>query len=76
MKYPLPLLHRTAARLLWICLVPILLTLGGIVLLADWHRGDPTVLPMLRELLHTVAVSLVLALGGGLLLDLEIRNRE
>lgn len=76
MKRSLPDLHAGAVRLLKVCLVPILLTLCGIAVFAAWHRGDPTVLPLLRELLHTVAASLLLALGGGLLLDLEIRRTE
>ncbi len=76
MKRPVPVLHKQAERLLLFCLLPILLTLGGVAVFAYGNRGDPTVLPLVRELLHTVAFSLVLALGGGLLLDLEIRRRE
>lgn len=70
------LLHKAAKKLLWLCLVPILLTLIGIAVYAYLHHGDPTVLPILRELLHTVAFSAMLAVGGALLLDYEIRRRE
>lgn len=69
-------LHKKAEKLLWICLVPILLTLIGIAVYAWYHCGDPTVLPLVRELLHTVAFSLSLAVGGALLLDFEIRKGE
>ena len=69
-------LHEKAEKLLWICLVPILLTLVGIAVFAILHRGDPTVRPLVRELLHTVAFSAALAVGGALLLDFEIRKGE
>ncbi len=71
-----PVLHKKAEKLLWICFVPILLTLIGIAVYAWYFRGDPTVLPLVRELLHTVAFSVLLAVGGALLLDFEIRKGE
>lgn len=72
----MPSLHAAAAKLLRQCLVPILLCLAGALLYAWYNYGDPTALRTLRELLHSIAISTVLAIGGALLLDCEIRMHE
>lgn len=75
-RIPLPSLHERAAKLLRRCLAPILLCLAGALLYAWYNYGDPTALPILRELLHSIGISAVLAIGGALLLDCEIRMHE
>ena len=71
-----PDLHAEAARLLYLCLIPILLALVGAVLYAWCTAGDPMAERILGELLHSIGVSALLAFGGGLLLDFEIRRQE
>ena len=76
MKRPLPTLHARAVHLLWICLAPILLTLIGVAVAAHRLHDDPVAASLLFALLHTVARSILLAIGGALLLDLKIRREE
>ena len=75
-RKPLPALHDRAAKLLCLCLVPILLYLCGAVWYGLRTLGDPVAMHLVRELLHSVGISALLALGGALLLDCEIRLRE
>lgn len=72
----LPNLHDRAAKLLCLCLFPILLYLCGTVWYGLEMRGDPVAMHLVRELLHSIGISALLALGGALLLDSEIRLRE
>lgn len=75
-RKPLPVLHDAAQKLLCRCLVPILLCLVGTAVYGWYMRGDPAAVPILRELLHSIGISGVLAIGGALLLDCEIRLHE
>lgn len=75
-KQPLPALTAPAVRLLTVCAFLILAYLPFICVYA-WHSGgDPYARTLVLEMLHSAAISVVLALGCGLLLDCELRARE
>ena len=75
-KYTLPTLTEPAVRLLTLCRRMILVYLPFVCLYA-WHTcGNAQAQALVLEMLHSAAISAVLALGVGLLLDCELRARE
>ncbi|MBQ7661692.1 MAG: hypothetical protein IJS44_06525 [Clostridia bacterium] len=66
-------LHPKASRLLRACLFFISLYLGLAVVYA--HGASLSAAAVL-ELLHSGALSVVIAVGGALILDLEFRHRQ
>lgn len=75
-KQTLPALTAPAVRLLTICAFLILAYLPFVCIFAWRSGGDLHARALVLEMLHSAAISVVLALGGGLLLDCELRARE
>ncbi len=75
-KRALPALQAPAERLLLLCYAAILVYLSFVCRYAWQTLGDLYARLFVREMLHSAAISAVLALSGGLLLDCELRYRE
>ncbi|MBQ5390710.1 MAG: hypothetical protein IIU58_07370 [Clostridia bacterium] len=75
-KYIVPALGLPARRLFTLCVGLILGYLPFVGIYAWCTMGDLTARVLVLEMLHSAAISAVLALGGALLLDCELRARE
>lgn len=71
-----PTLTAPAVRLLTLCVLLILAYLPFVCVYAWRNCGDLYARTLVLEMLHSAAISVVLSLGGGLLLDCELRARE
>lgn len=75
-KFALPALTEPAVRLLAFCCRMILVYLPFVCIYAWRTCGDLYARTLVLEMLRSAAISAMLALGGGLLLDCELRARE
>ncbi|MBQ4150522.1 MAG: hypothetical protein IJC81_01800 [Clostridia bacterium] len=67
----IPELKKMPRRLIYLCLAAIFVYTLSLL------RAKDAISPLLAaEILHSILISTVLSLGGGLLLDLEIRHGE
>ena len=71
-----PTLFAPAAQLQMGCCLAILVYLGFVWLFAQRTAGDRYAELFLSELLHGAATATLLSLGGGLLLDTELRAAQ
>lgn len=65
-------LNAKAARLFTVCVVLIAIYSVATLIYAVYCGSTAEIRRFLPEMLHSSAVSLILALGGALLLDLEL----
>ncbi len=67
-------LHAKAARIFSICFSLIALYLAATALYAVFTMGSLNARQILFEMLHSIAISALLSLGGVLLIDSELKR--
>lgn len=75
MKRPIPEMKPLSRKLIYLCLALILIYLAFIVAYTEFSPKPP-MLSTTMQMLQSAFLSAVIALGGGILLDFEIRKSE
>lgn len=67
-------LHSKAARVFSICFTLILLYTAATLIYAFFTLGSARAARLLLEMLHSIAISALLSLGGVILIDIDGKN--
>ena len=68
-------LHSKAAKIFTVCFSLIALYLAATVIYGFFSLGSARASAILLEMLHSSAISALLALGGVILIDTELKRR-